>query len=230
MSTAIPALDRNFGGGLPSGSLVYIRADVEAMAEVFLYQFTQARKTYYFANERKPKHIYNDIRNLGFDTSQIIFMDLHSEYHLTPGGDAVNNLGDELQDSKIVEYTEYSIKKIMEEQEEDINIVIDSFSFFLNLNINPGLLKRFIYTIYETTKNLNCLTFLYGIKGLNKGGMETEILNSSDVIFDIELKKSGQIINKYLSIPKIRRKHPMNEMIKFKIENGIKIDTSQDIA
>jgi KaiC/GvpD/RAD55 family RecA-like ATPase len=230
MSTAIPVLDRTFGGGLPSGSVVYVRADVQAMAEIFLYQFTQARKTYYFSNQRNPKHICRDIQNLVFDTKDITFMDLHSEYHLTPSGDVVNNLGDELMDTRIVEFTEYNLKKLMEKPEEDINIIIDSFSFFMNLNVKPGIFKRLIYNIYETTKQLNCLTFLYGIKGFNKGELETEILNSSDVIFDIKLKMGTDRITSYLSIPKIRGKHPMTEMIKFKIENGIKIDTSQNIA
>ena len=230
MSTAIPVLDRTFSGGLPSGSLVYLRADVEAMAEVFLYQFTQARKTYYFSNQRNPKHIWRDIENLGFDTKDIIFTDVHSEYYLTPGGDVINNLGDELLDAKIVEFTEYCLKKLMENPKEEVNIIIDSFSFYLNLNINSGIFKRFIHNLYETTKELNCLTFLYGPKGFSKGDLETEILNSSDIIFDVELKRSGNMINNYLSIPKIRGKHPMNEMIKFKIENGIKIDTTQDVV
>lgn len=230
MSTAIPVLDRTFGGGLPSGSVVYVRADVQAMAEIFLYQFTQARKTYYFSNQRNPRHICRDIQNLVFETKDIKFMDLHSEYHLTSSGDVINSIGDELHDSKIVEFTEYNLKKLIEKPEADINIIIDSFSFFMNLNIKPGVLKRLIYNIYETTKQLNCLTFLYGIKGFNKVELETEILNSSDVIFDIGHKTDADRIVNYLSVPKIRGKHPMNEMIKFKIENGIKIDTSQNIA
>src|SRR5574341_738603 len=65
-TTAIPILDRSLGGGLPSGAVVYILADAVSMAEVFLYQFTQARKTYYFSHERHPRYVLGDIRNYGF--------------------------------------------------------------------------------------------------------------------------------------------------------------------
>ena len=67
--TGIFILDRSLGGGLPARSLVYFSADARSMSEVFLYQFTQARKTYYFTTSRRPTFIQNDILN----TSDVIF-------------------------------------------------------------------------------------------------------------------------------------------------------------
>ena len=231
-STAISILDRNLGGGLPSGSVVYLYADAKSMAEVFLYQFTQSRKTYYFANERQPKYILRNIQNYGFKTDNVSFVDIYSAYYVTPHGEMVDNLGNEFVDAKIVEFTESSLKKIAVEGEGgmDINLIFDSFSFYLNLNVNPGVIKRLINVIYETAKDLNCLAFLYGLKDTHEKNLENEILKSCDVIFDVELEKNADKISSRLSIPKLRGRVPSTEMLKFRVGEGIQIDTTKDIA
>lgn len=229
-TTGISVLDRTLGGGLPSGSVTYIHADAKSMAEVFLYQFTQARKSYYFSNERRPMHVSHDIESFGFKTSDIIFVDIYSEYYITPHGEMVDNVGNEFVDAKIVEFTEYNLKKILAEEEEDINIIFDSFSFYLNLNVNPGIIKRLTNIIYEVTKNLNCISFLYGLKDTHEKNLENEILKSCDVIFDVDLDKHSDKISNRLSIPKIRGRVPTVEMIRFKVGDGVQIDTTKDIA
>jgi len=229
-TTGIEVLDRTLGGGLPSGSVTYIYADAKSMAEVFLYQFTQARKSYYFSNERRPAYVLHDIESFDFKTSDITFVDIYSEYYFTDHGEMVDNVGNEFVDAKIVEFTEYNLKKILAEEEEDINIIFDSFSFYLNLKVNPGIIKRLINIIYETTKRLNCLSFLYGLKDTHDKNLENEILKSCDVIFDVDLDKSSDKISNRLSIPKIRGRVPTVEMIRFKVGDGVQIDTTKDIA
>ena len=98
-TTGIEVLDRTLGGGLPSDSVTYIYADAKSMAEVFLYQFTQARKSYYFSNERRPEYVMRDIRSLGFKTSDIVFVDIYSEYYFTAHGEMVDNVGNEFVDA-----------------------------------------------------------------------------------------------------------------------------------
>lgn len=229
-TTGIEILDRTLGGGLPSGSVTYIYADAKSMAEVFLYQFTQARKSYYFSNERRPMYVMRDIESFDFKTSDITFVDIYSEYYFTAHGEMVDNVGNEFVDAKIVEFTEYNLKKILAEEEEDINIIFDSFSFYLNLKVNPGIIKRLINIIYESTKELNCLSFLYGLKDTHDKNLENEILKSCDVIFDVDLDKSSDKISNRLSIPKIRGRVPTVEMIRFKVGDGVQIDTTKDIA
>ena len=229
-TTGISILDRTLGGGLPSGSVAYIHADATSMAEVFLYQFTQARKTYYFSNERRPVYVMHDIRNFGFKTDDITFVDIYSEYYISPHGEMVDNIGNEFVDAKIVEFTEYNLKKILAEEEQDINIIFDSFSFYLNLNVNPGLIKRLINLIYEATKFVIFLTILYGLKDTHEKNLENEILKSCDVIFDVDSEKHSDKISNRLSIPKIRGRVPSIEMIRFKVGDGVQIDTTKDIA
>jgi KaiC/GvpD/RAD55 family RecA-like ATPase len=229
-STAISILDRTLGGGLPSGSVVYIYADAKSMAEVFLYQFTQARKTYYFSAERHPKYVMNDIKNYGFKLDNITFVDIYSAYYITAQGEMVDNVGNEFVDAKIVEFTESNLKKITAEGSADINLIFDSFSFYLNLHVNPGAIKRLMNVVYEATKKLNCLSFLYGLKDTHERNLENEILKSCDVIFEVDIEKNSEKISSLLSIPKLRGRVPSTEMLKFKVGDGIQIDTTKDIA
>ena len=231
LSSGIYVLDRSIGGGIPGGSVVYISATTKSMSEVFLYQFTQSRKTYYFCTERRPKYVQQDIANMNFDTSQIVFVDVYGSYFMSPQGEMIDIGGNGFMDAKIVEFMEYNLKSILsEETDGEINIIVDTFTFFMNLNLNSGIIRRLINIIYETTKETGGLTFLYSLKDSHDQKLENEIVNTCDAIFDVDIEKTGdKIINK-LSIPKIRGMTPTAEMIKFKIGEGIQIDTSRDIA
>ena len=231
MPTGISLLDDSLGGGLPSSSLVYFSANPRSMSEVFLYQFSQSRKTYYFTTSRRPHYIQRDVINLGFDPSNIIFVDVYSEYYFTATGDMVDNVGNEFADSKIMEFTEYNLHNILLDSEnEEVNIIFDTFSFFTNLNVNRGLIKRLINVLYETTKEVSGITYLYGLKGSIPEQVENEVFNASDVIFDVNIDcTSDKIINR-LSIPKIRGMIPSTDVIKFNVARGVSIDTSKDIV
>lgn len=230
-NTGISVLDRSIGGGLPCGSMIYVSADPSGMAEIFLYQFTQSRKTYYFTTGRRPKYVLRDILNLNFEIRNIIFIDVYSEYYLTPSGEMVDNIGNDYTDTKLLEFVEYNLKNIRnDDQGVDVNLVFDNFSFFMNLNVNPGLLRRMMNLIYEVTKETGALTYLYGLKGSHPENIENEILNSADVIFEVSLDRGADKLVNKLAIPKMRGMLPTPEVIKFKICDGVQIDTSRDIA
>lgn len=231
LSSGIYVLDRSIGGGIPGGSVVYISATTKSMSEVFLYQFTQSRKTYYFCTERRPKYVQQDIANMNFDTSQIVFVDVYGSYFMSPQGEMIDIGGNGFMDAKIVEFMEYNLKSILsEETDGEINIIVDTFTFFMNLNLNSGIIRRLMNIIYETTKETGGLTFLYSLKDSHDQKLENEIVNTCDAIFDVDIEKTGDKIISKLSIPKIRGMTPTAEMIKFKIGEGIQIDTSRDIA
>lgn len=231
-STGITILDRNLEGGLPSGSVVYLSGDPESMSEIFLHQVTQTCKTYYAVTGRKPKYVAQNIQTMGYNISEITFIDIYSEYYLTAQGELVDNVGNEYVDNQIIDFMIYNLQNIEAEEEESsgANILFDTFSFFLNLNVNVGQIKKLMNVIYETTKEFDGLTYLYGLKNTHDRALENEIINACDVVFDIELLRSSDEIVSRLSIPKIRGMAPITDMFKFKISDGIQIDTSTDIA
>ncbi|MEA1908944.1 MAG: ATPase domain-containing protein [Euryarchaeota archaeon] len=230
-STGIAVLDRNLNGGLPAGSVVYMSVDSKSMSEVFLYQFTQARKTYYITTGRRPRYVAWDVQNMGYDISDVTFIDAYSEYYTTAQGDLVDNVGNEYVDKQITEFMINTLRNIqIEEELGDINIIIDTISFFLGLNVNTGEIKKLMNVIYETTKETNGLAYLYGLKETHNPALENEIINSCDAVFDVELHRGSDEVISRLTIPKIRGRTPVTDLLKFRIGDGIQIDTSTDIA
>ena len=201
------------------------------MSEVFLYQFTQARKTYYITTGRRPRYVAWDVQNMGYDVSDITFIDACSEYYTTAQGDLVDNVGNEYVDKQITEFMIDILRDIqIEEELGDINIIIDTISFFLGLNVNTGEIKKLMNVIYETTKETNGLTYLYGLKETHSPSLENEVINSCDAVFDVELHRGTDELVSKLAIPKIRGMSPVTEMLKFRVSDGIQIDPSTDIA
>ncbi len=150
---------------------------------------------------------------------------------MSQNGEMIDIGGNGFMDAKIVEFMEYNLKSILsEETDGEINIIVDTFTFFMNLNLNSGIVRRLMNIIYETTKETGGLTFLYSLKDSHDQKLENEIVNTCDAIFDVDIEKTGDKIISKLSIPKIRGMTPTAEMIKFKIGEGIQIDTSRDIA
>jgi hypothetical protein len=86
----------------------------------------------------KPKFVQQDIQNLNFDVSNITFIDVYGSYYLSPHGEMIDNTGNEYVDAKIVEFMEYNINNILsKETGNEINIIIDSFFFFLESECKP---------------------------------------------------------------------------------------------
>jgi len=84
-------------------------------------------------------------------------------------------VGNEYVDNQIIDFMIYNLQNIDAEEEfSGVNILFDTFSFFLNLNV--GQIKKLMNVIYETTKELNELTYLYGLKHAHRA-LENEIIN-----------------------------------------------------
>ncbi len=232
-STGIDILDRSLDGGLPAGSVVYLSADPHGMAEAFLYQFSAIRKTYYFTTSRRPAHIAQNITDMNFDTENLTFVDVFSHYHLDAYGEPAENAGDLLRDREAVEFTERHLKQIRDahkDGEGEINVIFDSFSFYLHLGLPPPRLLRLMNLAYEVSKQTKALTYLYAPRGAPPGPVETDVMNVCDAIFHIGSERVGGNVVHRLSLPKIRGRPSSMTVLRFKVQDGIRIDTSRDIA
>lgn len=225
--TGISILDKRLDGGLPEGSLVCVYANPVSMPEAFLYQFASVRKTYYFNTSRPAQYIQRNIAAMGFSLENIEFIDVFTQYYLNEFGQFV--LEDRYRDKEIFDFIDHHISKIVEGG-GDYNVIFDSISFFLKLDVGKGLKEWLINKLYVASKQSNNLFYIYLMKGVHPEDLVYMVMDICDVIFDIDSERVGDRISSRLSIPKIRDKPPMMETFKFYISEGIQIDTSRDIA
>jgi KaiC/GvpD/RAD55 family RecA-like ATPase len=225
--TGITLLDRNLDGGIPEGSLVCVYANPKSMAEVFLYQFATARKTYYYNTSRNFRYIIENMNSLNLETDKLEFVDVYSQYYLDESGRFI--LEDRYRDKEIFDYIDHSLNTIIG-KDEDANLIFDHFSFFLNLEVSTSMKEWLMNRLYTISKETGHLVYLYVIKDLQTPELAYKVLTLSDVIFDIELERLGERVTNKLAIPKIRGRTPVSDLIRFKVSEGIQIDTSRDIA
>lgn len=225
ISCGLPVIDDELGGGLEKGSLVYVMADSMAMAEIFLYYFVQNKTAYYFNTERKPDFIKSNIEHINFDTDLVKFIDVHKEYY--EYDTKILDHGMVTRDYMIIDFINKQLDTI---EEMGANLVVDTITFFFNLNVKRVLIQELIDKLYNTTKRMGGLGFLYGVKNETRSPIENEVMNRCDAIFEISVVKKSDRIVTVLTIPKARDRPIRGNIITFRIENKIIMDTSREIA
>jgi len=224
LSTGLPTLDNELEGGLNPGTLVYLMADSMTMAEIFLYQFIQQRPSYYVNTERKMEYIITNLKQFGYDESRIRFIGVHEKYYEKSRKLMV---GEMIQDYVVLDFLIKELKLI---EAKEINLIVDTITFFQHLDVKRNKLRELIDVIYDTTKRTQGLGFLYGIKDEKRSLIENEIINICDAVFDISITKKTDKSITELTIPKARDRPIHGSVLKFKIEGGIIMDTSREIA
>ncbi len=224
-TTGLSLLDDAIGGGLFSGSVVYILADPAINAQVFLFHFAQPRKTFYFTTEREPKYINQEIKTFGFEISSIEFVDVFSAYR--SAASETMGTGTEITDRKLLEYVKKRLEGI---KEKDITIIIDTFNFFPTLNVGRNSIKELMNVIYQFAKTNDAIVYLLSLRDTIDQKIENEIMWQCDVIFDIKLGRMGDKITNELMITKARNVDVVSDILKFFIRGKIVIDSSKEIA
>ncbi|AGK61456.1 RecA-superfamily ATPases implicated in signal transduction [Archaeoglobus sulfaticallidus PM70-1] len=224
--TGIHLLDRRLDGGLPEGSLVCVYANPMSMPEAFLYQFASVRKTYYFNTSRPSEYIKQNMLAMGFDPD-VEFIDVFSQYYLNEYGHFI--IEDRYRDKEIFDFIEHQLNNILQDGKE-YNVIFDSMSFFLKLDVSRGLKEWLLNKLYIASKQTGNLFYIYVLKNVHPIDLVYTVMDICDVILDIDSERIGDKILSRLSIPKIRNKQPMLETFRFYISEGIEIDTSRDIA
>jgi CheY-like chemotaxis protein len=216
--TGLNVLDNIMDGGLFSGSVVYILSDPQIDSEVFLFHFTQPRKCFYIVTEREPKYIIQEMEKLGFDVSNIEFIDIfsvHHSYYVTE------------TDHKSLEFVKSKLEGI---KERDLTIIIDTFNFFSLLDEGRGSIKEFVNFLYKYAKNNNALIYLLSLRNTIDSKIENEIMWQCDVIFDISCVKAPDKVINELRITKAKNINAATDTIKFFIKGKVLLDSSKEIG
>jgi archaellum biogenesis ATPase FlaH len=163
---------------------------------------------------------------MGFSVERIQFIDVFTQYYLNEYGQFV--LEDKYRDKEIFDFIDHQLNEINDDG--DYNVIFDSISFFMKLEVSNGLKEWLVNKLYILSKETRNLFYIYLMKGVHPIDIVNMVVDICDVILDIDSERLGDRITSRLSIPKIRNKPPMMETFKFFIGEGIQIDTSRDIA
>ncbi len=225
--TGIELLDKKIDGGVPEGSLVCIYANPISMPEAFLYHFASVTRSYYFVTSRPAEYVKVSMENMGFSTDKVVFIDVFTQYYMNEYGQFV--IIDKYRDKEIFDFIDHQLNEIYEKG-GTYNVIFDSISFFLRLEVPIGLKEWLINKLYVHAKQTNNVYCIYLMKGVHPSDIVNMVLEVSDVIFDVDTVVQGDRIVSRLSIPKIRNRKPVMETFKYSISEGVQIDTSRDIA
>jgi archaellum biogenesis ATPase FlaH len=197
------------------------------MPEVFLYELTTPRKTFYITTHKNPKYIRRNMKELDFNPPGIEFLDLHEEYYHKILANTPERLA---AGKKLIQFIDVWMDGLRKKGEKNFTIIFDSFSFLLELGIDVDSLKSLLDKIYDLINDTESICYLMIVKGMHHESVENQIQYWCDVIFDIDLERKGDKIVNKLTLPKIRGMNPIMDYIKFKVTDRISIDTSRDIA
>jgi KaiC/GvpD/RAD55 family RecA-like ATPase len=225
MPTGIALLDKRLDGGIPAGSFVCLYADPIAMPEAFLYQFACVSKSYYFNTNRPAKFILRDMQSLRLETKNVNFVDVFNQYYLNEFGQFV--VEDRYRDKEIFDFVADMLNQIGNEK---ASIIVDSISFFLNLEVEWGLKDWLLNKLYARSKETESPVYVYLTKNLHPISVVYKVLDLSDVVINVESERIGERIVSKFALPKIRGRRPINEYFRFLVDEGVQIDTSRDIA
>jgi len=160
----------------------------------------------------------------------------HCKFIVGPGGDKeiqenvsrYFNPTSLRKDDEISLFTEHSLKQV--EANEDNRIMIDNFSFYIDLIENKDKIRRLLNQIYEFASRTRSICYLYVFKDTHNRDIENMIVNKCDVVFDLDVGIQGENITNLLIVSKIRGKVAPTKRMKVHIKDRVTLDTSQEVV
>jgi KaiC/GvpD/RAD55 family RecA-like ATPase len=227
LPTGLSILDRTLNGGIPKGSLVYFSAEPVSQPEIFLFEFTLPRKTFYFTTDKSEDNIKRHMTELNISYDHVEFFDIRQEYY---DNIYVTSTEHGEGERRLYELIDTKLDYIYSSGESNYTIIFDHFSFLIDMSIDVHALKNLLHKVYEMDKERESTCILFLLKGVHDRRTETIFQNVCDVIFDVDVEKKGDKMACKLSIPRIRGMAPIIDYIRFKVADRVYIDTSRDIA
>lgn len=204
LPTGITVLDRQLGGGIPSGSIVLLSATPASQSELFLYELSAARGTLYLTSIRSVEAVQDAIERTTARVGKPTIRDIGSDAPL----DHANRL----------------IRALP----EGANLIIDVVDVLERKD--PARYRNFLNELQTHMINTGGLTVLHGLNGRSVPDNRDMTEHMADIVFDLQTNVEGSEIENRLAVPKFRGGAAMEETIKLRLAEEVAIDTSRDIA
>ena len=203
LPTGISVLDREFGGGIPSGSVVVLKADPASQSELILDRLARVRECRYLTTVRSVDAVEASITS-DEEGDETVVID-------AGGGDPFATVLDAAA-----------------ELPDDGTVVVDSVE---PLEIEDrAAYGEFLSELRRHVDEAGGLAVLHALKGdiPDRNRVVTEQV--ADVVFDLRTTVTGTEIANRLVVPKFRGGAALEEPLKLKLTDSVSVDTSRDIA
>ncbi|MFA9518091.1 RAD55 family ATPase [Halopenitus sp. H-Gu1] len=206
LPTGISVLDRELGGGIPSGSIVVLTAQPASQAELFLYELTAARGTLYLTTIRSEEAVRDGLDRTTTRIGSPTIRDI--------GGDTALDL-DHAND-------------LIGTLPEEANLIIDAVDPLERHETSRY--RRFLNSLQTHMINTGSVAVIHAMKGQTIPDNRDLTEHVADVVFDLHTEiTTNEVVNR-LAVPKFRGGVALEEPVKLKLAESVTIDTSRDIA
>ena len=204
LRTGIDVLDRKLDGGLPAGSVLALRAAPASQAELLLYAFTVPRETLYLTLDRTELAVADSLRRTAVDT----------------GDPTVQYVEDDARVDHAVE--------LVRQLPRQATLIINPHTRFESMERSQYL--EFMNKLRLHVIDTESVAILYCLDGHEPPALRDTTLHMADIVFDLRTRVVGSQIENSLAVLKFRGGRALTETIKLRLADGIRIDTSRDIA
>lgn len=203
LPTGISVLDREFGGGIPRGSVVALKADPASQSELILDRFSRVRECRYLTTVRSVDAVEPSLTRDDEDGGTVV-RDATGDDPFAAALDAAAELPEE--GTLVVD----SVGPLETDDREEYGAFLDG-------------LRRHV-------GDAGGIAVLHALKGASAERNRVVTEQVADVVFDLRTTVTGAEIVNRLIVPKFRDGAALEEPLKLKLTDSVSVDTSRDIA
>jgi KaiC/GvpD/RAD55 family RecA-like ATPase len=201
LETGIESLDDQLGGGLIPGSSVAVLADSTSQSEILIAALAAERPALYLTAQRSAESVRRSLSRLP-----------------VPIDATVRKLGDDPLEMALTQ---------IDRLDSPTTVVIDPVN---GIDESDAAFAEFLNEAGERLTKSAGLLVLHCVG--SESDQPTRLITTymADVVFDLETDYSGDMIENYLVVPKVRGGRPVPHSIKLEISDVVRVDTSRDIS
>ncbi|RLM70961.1 transcriptional regulator [Halorubrum sp. Atlit-8R] len=203
LPTGISVLDRQFGGGLPSGSVVVLKANPDSQSELILDRFARVRRCRYLTTVRSADAVEASLSGDGDEETTV---------------EAPTEAGD-LDEAAA----------LTGDLPEAGTLIVDSVEP-LEDGAAPAAYAEFLDDLRSRVDDAGGVALLHALRGGEDPRTRRVTEQVADVVFDLRTTVTGTEIANRLVVPKFRGGAALEEPLKLKLTDTVAVDTSRDIA
>lgn len=203
VETGIDIIDRKLGGGIPGGAIVTLSASAASQSELFLYEFSGARRTVYLSTIRTEQTVESTLANRGVDLDAVEVVRIDPEAPLDHARDLLDDLPAET------------------------NVVVDPMSV---LEECDGDYRRFLADLRRRTGEGGNVALLHCLREGATPTHRRDTLHVADLAFELSTEVDGQSVVNRLTVPKFRGGQSVEDVLKLDLTSEVEVDMSRNIV